>query len=286
MEYLAHLAVVIGIYGILTTSLNLVSGYAGLVTLSHGAFYAAGAYAVAILTKFHGVNFFAAMVVGALVAAVLAAVFGVVLSRFRGDYYLLVSIGVQFIATITLLNWQSFTNGPFGISGIARPAGEIFQSTLGYLLLTAIIFALVYIVARHLVGSPYGRVLKAIREDEEAIRVFGYRTEWFKHSIYVMSAMMAALAGALFAAYFSFIDPWSFAIAESILILVMVILGGLANLKGSLLGAVVLVLLPEFLRFVGFAPEIAAHTRLGIYGLLLILLMLYRPQGLIGEYKL
>ena len=146
--------------------------------------------------------------------------------------------------------------------------------------------ALVYLASRFIVNSSFGRVLKAIREDEKAIQVFGYNTLYFKLTIFVLSAGMAAVAGSLFASYITFIDPSSFALMESVFILAIIILGGLANNKGAILGALFMILLPEILRFVGFPANIAAQTRQAVYGLILIGLMLYRPQGLIGEYKL
>jgi branched-chain amino acid transport system permease protein len=129
-------------------------------------------------------------------------------------------------------------------------------------------------------------VLKAIREDERAIQVFGYKTYNYKLVIFIVGAMMASVAGALFASYITFVDPSSFSLNESIFILSIIILGGLANHKGAVWGAFFLILLPEALRFVGFPSDIAAQTRQLIYGLILVLLMLYRPQGLMGEYKL
>ena len=134
--------------------------------------------------------------------------------------------------------------------------------------------------------SSFGRVLKAIREDEGAIQVFGYKTLYYKLTVFVLAAMMASLAGSLFASYITFIDPTQFVLFESIFILAIIILGGLANLKGSILGALFLIVLPEILRFVGFPVDIAAQMRQVVYGFLLIILMLYRPQGLLGEYKL
>jgi branched-chain amino acid transport system permease protein len=144
----------------------------------------------------------------------------------------------------------------------------------------------VYTIARFVVQSSFGRVLKAIREDEKAIQVFGYNTNVFKLVIFVLSAGMAAIAGSLFASYITFIDPSTFTLNESIFILAMIILGGLANIRGAVVGAVFLILLPEILRFVGFPTDIAAQMRQVVYGALLIGLMLYRPQGLLGEYKL
>jgi branched-chain amino acid transport system permease protein len=129
-------------------------------------------------------------------------------------------------------------------------------------------------------------VLKAIREDENAIRVFGYNTLHYKLAIFVIGATLASIAGGLFASYITFIDPSTFTLNESIFILAIIILGGLSNNKGAVLGAACLILLPEILRFVGFPSDIAAQMRQVVYGLILILLMLYRPQGLVGEYKL
>jgi len=144
----------------------------------------------------------------------------------------------------------------------------------------------VYAFVQYITTSSFGRVLKAIREDEEAIRVFGYNTLYYKLTVFVIAAGLAAIAGSLFASYITFIDPSTFALMESIFLLSIIILGGLANSKGAIFGAIFLILLPELLRFVGMPPDIAAQMRQVIYGVLLILLMLYRPQGFFGEYKL
>jgi len=141
-------------------------------------------------------------------------------------------------------------------------------------------------LAQFLTKSSFGRVLKAIREDEKAIQVFGYNTLFFKLTIFVIGAVIASLAGSLYASYITYIDPSSFNLPESIFILAIIILGGLANNKGVILGAVCLVILPEALRFVGFPSDVAAQMRQVTYGVILVLLMLYRPQGLMGEYKL
>lgn len=129
-------------------------------------------------------------------------------------------------------------------------------------------------------------MLKAVREDEEVIQVFGYNTPYYKLVIFLVGAGMASIAGSLFATYITFIDPSTFTLNESVFILSIIILGGLANNRGAVLGAACLILLPELLRFVGFPSDVAAQMRQLVYGLLLVLLMLYRPQGLMGEYKL
>ena len=233
-------------------------------------------------------NFFLAMVIGMAITAVCSLAIGFVLSKFKDDYYALGSFGFNIIIYSIFLNWQSLTRGPLGIPGIPRPTlfGFTFSENLWFLVLSAVLALIVYGICAYITRSSYGRVLKAIREDEEAIRVFGYHTIWYKLSIFVISATLAAVAGSLFASYITFIDPSSFILTESIFILSAIILGGLASNRGAFIGVVCLILLPEILRFVGFPDEIAAQMRQLTYGVILILLMLYRPQGLVGEYKL
>jgi len=289
MEYLIHLAILFAIYAILGVSLNLVVGYTGLPSVTHAAFYGIGAYVTAIfLTGQSGVGFFLSVILGIIFAGIISFLIGIVLSKFDGDYYALGSFGFNIIVFSIFLNWQSLTRGPLGIPGISKPElfGINISSNFSFLILALLFLILAYLVARFIVNSSFGRVLKAIREDEKAIQVFGYNTLYFKLTIFVISAGMAAIAGSLFASYITFIDPSSFALMESVFILAIIILGGLANLRGSILGALFLILLPEILRFVGFPSDIAAQMRQVVYGLILIMLMLYRPQGLIGEYKL
>ena len=288
MEYAIHLAILFGIYAILGLSLNLVVGFAGLLSVTQAAFYGIGAYATAILMTQYGFNFFVALLVGVFLSGVLSLLVGLVLSKFKGDYYALASIGFNVIVFSIFLNWQSLTRGPLGIPGIPRP--ELFGITLGansqFLIPNSALLVLVYYLCRFVAASSFGRALKAIREDEEAIKIFGYNTPHFKLLIFVIGAMIAAVAGSLFAAYITFIDPSTFTINESIFILAIIILGGLASLRGSIIGALCMILLPEALRFVGFPSDIAAQMRQFVYGVILILLMLHRPQGLIGEYRL
>ena len=287
MEYLTHLAILFFIYAILGVSLNLLVGYTGLLSSAHAAFYGIGAYATAIaLTSLH-INFFLSLAAGIIITGIIAFLIGIVLSRFRGDYYALVSLGFNVIVYSVLLNWQGLTRGPLGMPGIPRPEFVFdFSSNISFLILSFLFVIVIYIISRFLVASSFGRVLKAIREDEQAVQVFGYNTNYYKLAIFVISAGMAAAAGSLFASYITFIDPSSFTVMESVFILAVIILGGLSNLRGSILGAFILVLLPEVLRFAGFPQAIAAQMRQMVYGLCLIFLMLFRPQGLLGEYKL
>jgi branched-chain amino acid transport system permease protein len=268
--------------------LNLIVGVTGLLSITQAAFYGMGAYATAILLSETGMNFFLSVVIGMVITGVISLLIGFVLSKFKDDYYALGSFGFNIIVYSIFLNWQSLTRGPLGIPGIPRPEifGFSFSENWSFLLLTAAFLALVYGACHFITNSSFGRVLKAIREDEAAIRVFGYNTLFYKLSIFVIGAMLASVAGSLFASYITFIDPSTFTLNESIFILAIVILGGLASNKGAVVGAVFLILLPEILRFVGFPSDIAAQMRQVTYGVILILLMIYRPQGMVGEYKL
>ena len=288
MEYLIHLAIIFCLYASLGISLNLVVGYTGLLSITHAVFYGIGAYATAILLTQTGAGFFLAMLLGIIITAIASFLIGIVLSKFKDDYYALGSLGFNVIILAIFINWQDLTRGPLGIPGIPRPSlfGIDFSLNLPFLIISLLFLILIYFASRFIVNSSFGRVLKAIREDEKATQVFGYNTLYFKLAVFVISAGMAAVSGSLFASYITFVDPSSFALMESIFILAIIILGGLANLKGSVLGALILVILPEALRFVGLPSDVAAQMRQAIYGVILIILMLYRPQGLKGEYKL
>ncbi len=288
MEYFIHLAVLISIYAILGVSLNLIVGYTGLLSVTQAAFYGLGAYTTAIVMTTFDVNFFISILIGMAVSGLVALFIGYILSKFDGDYFALGSFGFNIILFSIFLNWQTLTRGPLGIPGIGKPSlfGFEFSNNISFLILSAAIAFGLYHLAQWLSCSSFGRVLKAIREDEKAIQVFGYKTSAYKLMVFVIGAMFASIAGSLFATYITFIDPSSFTLNESIFILAVIILGGLANNKGAVWGAVFLILLPEFLRFVGFPSDIAAQMRQVVYGLILILLMIFRPQGLMGEYKL
>jgi branched-chain amino acid transport system permease protein len=260
-----------------------------------------GAYSVAILTTgaayeqvpghipHFGLSFFAALFVGMAFTGVVALFVGGVLSRFRDDIFVLVSVGFAVISHRIFLFWQPVTRGPFGIHAIAKPevGGMVIDGELEFLFLTLAFLVIVFLISWLIVRSSFGRVLMAIREDEQAIEVFGYKARYFKLTIWIISAMMAALAGGITASEQTFIDPMSFLLLESILLVCIVILGGLGTLWGSLLGALVFVLLNEGMRFVPFLPgELVGQARLAILGIVIVLLMLFRPQGLVGRFKL
>lgn len=207
--------------------------------------------------------------------------------RFKGDYFVMISIAVQTLIYAMLYNWTALTSGPFGISGIARPviADYSFVTTGSITILYGILALVLGVIMAMLKWSPFGRALQAMRDDELAARSIGIPVNWLKLQAFVLASAMVGVAGGLYVSYVSYIDPTSFSLNESILMLSMVIVGGTGNVRGPLTGAAVLILLPEALRFLHLPDAIAANVRLLAYGLLLIIMMHLRPQGLAGTYR-
>lgn len=288
MEYLIDIGILVCLYGIVALSLNLLIGETGLVSVAQAALSGIGAYTTALLMQDAGLNFFLAAFIAMLCGACIALVIGAVFARLREVYYVFGTVGFNIILYSILLNWQSLTDGPLGIANIHRPEifGFVFSDNFAFLLLCLLSLAASYGICVFIERSSFGRVLHAIREDEEATAVFGYKVTHYKVAIFMIAAALAAFSGALFASYIRYVDPTSFIVTESIFVLSIVILGGLGSSRGAVLGALILVVLPEALRFVGFPNDIAAQIRQLVYGLLLILLMLYRPQGLLGKFRL
>ena len=288
MDYLFHLVILISIYVILALSLNILIGFTGLFSLAQAAFFGIGAYASALLSLKLGFPFWAATAVPILLAMLIGMFLALITLRMGGDYFILAVLGFQIMISGVLYNWVSVTRGPFGLYGISNPSlfGISISSNLRYLILYGLICLASYGIISRLLTSPFGRVLKAIREDEMAIEVLGKNVVHFKVIVFAISSAFAALAGSLHAYYFTALHPISFTLTESILIVTIVILGGNGSLKGSVLGTIFLVLFPEALRFLNLPSDIAAPIQQVVYGFLLIFCMLFRPQGLIGEYKL
>jgi branched-chain amino acid transport system permease protein len=287
MEYLLHILVITGIYIILTLSLNLVVGFTGLASLGHAAFACVGAYASALLALNYGLSPWMGLLIGAGVAALFGVIIGIPSIRLKGDYLALATFGLGIIVYSVAQNWVSLTRGPMGLPGI--PGFSIFGFPLSeiwsYLILVSLCVLLTYFIIRRIVNSPYGRILRAIREDETATLALGRNVNKYKISVFVTGAVFAGIAGSLYAHYITFIDPSNFTVMESITILLMVVFGGMGSLGGSFVGALILVIFPELLRFLGMPSSVAAPLRQMIYGLLLILLMIKRPSGILGKYK-
>jgi branched-chain amino acid transport system permease protein len=287
MEYLIHILIITGIYTILTLSLNLVVGFTGLAALGHIAFACIGAYTSSLLALNFGFSPWLGMLIGAILASFLGLIIGYPSIRLKGDYLALATFGLGIIIYSVAKNWVSLTRGPMGLPGIPQFSilGYGFSNLWSYLILIVLFVALTYFVLRNITNSPFGRILKGIREDEILVQSLGKNVNKYKLISFVVGAFFAGIAGSLYAHYITFIDPSSFGPMESITVLLMVVFGGMASLPGSFIGASVLVIFPELLRFLGLPSSVAAPLRQMIYGLLLVALMILRPQGLIGKYK-
>jgi branched-chain amino acid transport system permease protein len=285
VNYLLYVISLVAIFGILTVSLNLSVGYTGILSVAQAAFMGIGAYAAAILLTQWGFNFFSALPLGMAIAGLLGGGLAWATLRLKGDYYVIASFGFQVILYNILLNWISLTGGPFGIRQIPRPEafGFTFLSPLRYTLLTLGFLAICLWLARRLGESPYGKVLRAIREDEAAASSIGKNVSRFKIGIFMVSAMLASVGGALYAGLITYIDPFAFTIHESIFILALVIIGGAGNVYGSVVGAAVLISVPEMLRFFDVPTTVASPIREIVYGALMIIFLRLRPKGLLPE---
>ncbi len=288
MGYILHILIYFTIFAIAGMSLNLIVGYTGLFSITHASFYGIGAYATALLMTKLGTGFFASVAAGMLITSLVCILIGVVMSKFNDDYYSIVSLGFNMILFAIALNWDELTGGSEGIFGVPRPAvfGHVLRTNEQFLILSSICFIIAFLICRFIVGTSFGRVLKTIREDEKTIEVFGYHTTVYKLVIFLIGSMMASVAGSLYASYIGFINTNVASVNESIFLFVVIIIGGLANLYGSMAGALFVIAFPEALRFLGLPTTVAAQIQQLLYGISLTLLMLFRPQGIIGEYKL
>jgi branched-chain amino acid transport system permease protein len=292
---LLHLLVYFNVFLITALSLNLIVGYAGLLTLAHAGYFAVGAYAYAILNLTLKYEFLAATLVGMGISAILSLAVSLCSWRLRGDFFILATLAVQALMFSSIYNWTSvnaplgslynLTNGPFGITGIGRPRILGYEmSTLAAMAAfsTAISGICAFAIWR-LIESPWGRVLIAIRDDELAAANIGKNTRWLKVVVIAIASAFVAIAGSLYAAHVRYVDPTIASLDQCTLMLSMVVVGGFGNFRGPFIGALVLILLPEILRAISLPDSVAASLRQLIYGLLLILMMLFRPQGIAGE---
>jgi branched-chain amino acid transport system permease protein len=285
VNYVLYVVSLVAVYGILTVSLNLVLGYTGILSVAHAAFMGIGAYATALLLTEWGFNFFLTLPVGLVVAGLVGAALAASTLRLKGDYYIIGSFGFQVIMYNVFLNWIDLTKGPFGIRNIPKPQafGITFGDPARYAALTLVFLAACLWVAQRVAESPYGKVLRAIREDEAGAASIGKNVTRYKVSIFVVSAMLASVGGALYAGLISYVDPFAFTVHESIFLQALVIIGGAGNVYGSVVGAAVLIVIPETLRFFDVPTTVASPVREILYGSLMILFLRFRPKGLVPE---
>ncbi len=285
--YMIHLLILIGIYIILAVSLNLALGFAGMLNLGHIALFGIGAYTSTLLT-INGFPFIFSFIIAGLFSGLLGFLLVFATKKLKGDYYALATLGFAFVVYSLLLNLQNITRGPLGIPGIPKPSffGFIINTNNKYLIFIIIITVISVLIINSIVKSSFGRLLQATRDDETALRVLGKNTTKLKYKAMAISAFFAGISGGLFAHYISFIDPATFYINELILVLTIVIVGGIASIKGSIIAPFVLVLIPETLRFLALPSSIVGAARQIIYAMILLIILMYKPRGLFGRIDL
>jgi branched-chain amino acid transport system permease protein len=271
------------VYVMLGLGLNIVVGLAGLLDLGYVAFYCVGAYAYALLNLHFGVGFWLALPISAVLGFLFGTLLGYPVLRLRGDYLAIVTLGFGEIIRIVMENWDAFSNGPRGISNIPPPG--FFGIDLNqhntviyiYFIVSALVLMTVFFVGR-LENSRLGRAWIALRDDDIACQAMGIDKVKTKLTAFALGATWASIGGVVFAAKTSYINPMSFTIWESITILCVVVIGGMGSAIGVIAGALVLILLPEYLRAV-------AEYRMLVFGALQVIVMVFKPEGLIKSVR-
>lgn len=276
--YYVHLVVLGLIYALLALSLNLLMGYTGLTSFGHAAFFGTAAYAAGYLAVRLGAGFWEAAVIGVAAGTLLGAVYGLLVSSSRGVYFLLITLALGQVTWGLALRWVSVTGGDNGLPGIVRPALAVvwpLSDVRGYYLFTLIVVGLCIVLLGLIVSSPFGYVLRGIRESESRMRSLGYPVWGYTYVAFVVAALFASIAGVLYVFYNGFVSHQNLQIAVSAQIALMVIIGGAGTMWGSAAGAFLLVFLQNLL---------SSYTQrwMSVLGILYIVVVLYQPAGLAG----
>ena len=265
------------LYSILCMGLNLILGYAGLLSLGHAAFYGLGGYATAILITRYGFSFLPAMIISGIIALLFGMLLGLPTRKVRGDYFCLLTIAFGEIFRLVAQAWIGFTNGAMGIVGIPIPniLGWSIRTEVDFYYLGLMLLAFTYFTLSLLVNSRFGRAFIAIREDELAASVMGINTAVYKIIVFGIGCFYAGLAGSYLAVYQTTITPSNFTLEESCLMIIMVIVGGMGSLLAPIAGVLVMTLATEYFRGI-------AEYRMLIIGVIMVVVLLFRPQGIFG----
>ena len=279
LDYFVSLAIYMFIYFIVVAALNLSIGFAGLVNLGHMVAFGIGAYASALFMLKAGFPWFAAILAAAITASLISTIIAAVTVRLKGDYYQIVTLGLVFMAIALSRNWTSLTRGALGIPGVP----QIIKDDLYYMLFVAAISSLCLLFFYRISKSETGKAFQAIRDDEVAAQILGKNTYGYKVLCILISTFFTGLAGALLVHHINFIDPSIFDLDFFVIILAMTIVGGLASIPGSIAGVFSLSVVMESLRFVNINPEIIGALRQMLFLLILLIIVVYRPRGILGK---
>lgn len=285
MSFIVSLITMICIFGILSVSLGFMTGHLGIFSMAHAALFGLGAYTYAFLTVRAEVNVALAVLAAMAVAALGGAIMAIPSLRVAGDYFLVASFALQIVATSLFENWTGVTGGTAGIPGILRPEiGPLsFVTDIDFMIICFVAVALVTLLTWFAVRSPYGRMLHVIRDDETIAATMGKPIASTKVTVVVVSAAFAGVAGVLYGQYLMYISPASFEVHVSVTIVTMIVVGGMNNVWGTLVGSAIILLIPETLRMLQMPADVAGPLQQVFFGVLLVVLMFVRPQGLFGE---
>jgi branched-chain amino acid transport system permease protein len=286
LDYVVHIVNLALIYAALAASLNLVLGYGGMASMAHAALFGVGAYTSALVTMHFGVHFLVGMAIAAAVAGMVGIALALPSLRIRDEYLILFTCAFQLVLWGLMVNEVTITGGETGLSSIPRATlfGLKFVTPRSYLPLIAALVAVMFLTCWRVSHSPFGRVLRCIREDEPATASLGKNVLRFKALTFLVGGSMAGAAGSLLAHYGAYVNPVSFSLDASILLIAMVVLGGSANMLGSIVGSALLIGIPEALRFVPGTATLIGPLRSAIFGGLLVFFMRFRPEGLLPEH--
>ncbi len=259
-------------------SFNLTFGFTGLVNLGHMVFFGIGAYSSALLTL-HGTPWYVAVALSSLIAAGLGAIIAAITVRLKGDYFQIVTLGLVFIAITISRNWISLTRGALGLPGVPRILSNNFHYMIFILVITVICVIFFYWLTR----SETGKIFQAIRDDETAAMILGKNTYLYKILSITISTFFAGIAGSLFVHYIQFVDPTIFDLEFFVIVLAMLIVGGLASIKGSVVGTLALFILIDSLKFVIVKPELIGALRQMLLMVIIVLILIFRPRGIFGK---
>jgi branched-chain amino acid transport system permease protein len=263
-------------YAVAVMGLTVVLGLCGQINLAQAAFFGLGAYAVGLGTVDYGLSYWICMGLGLIVVFAFGAFLGTSTIRLGGHYLAMVTISFQQILTLVMINWIPVTHGPDGVSRILKP--NLFNTPQSYLAFCVVVLAVVGYLVWQLPSTKLGRAMRAVRDNELAAGVTGIDIQRTKVTAFAICALLGGLGGGLFAGGFSYVSPDQFSFAESIVFLTMVLLGGVASPIGAVIGTGLLILIPEWLRFLKSIPGLY----LAIYGLAVILIVLFMPDGIWG----
>jgi branched-chain amino acid transport system permease protein len=281
--YTIGILTLIAIYSMLSVSLSLVIGHTGIFSMATAGIFGVGAYTSAILTVEEHWAFIPAMLVAIVAGVIVSAVAAVPTIRVSGDYFIVASLALQIVIVDLIGNFGSYTGGSVGLAGVLRPTiGSLrFQGPTSFFFLTLVVAVIAVVICAVAAHSPFGRVLRSLSDDEVASASLGNRVVLPKLTVVLLNGGVAAAAGVLYAAYIQFLSTSSFSLDLSVVVVSMVVIGGERSVIGCIIGAALVVLLPQWLQDLNISSTLAGPTEQAIFGALLVAIVFFRPSGLV-----